>query len=502
MTFYFYDLETSGFSPRTARIMQFAGQRTDQNLKPLGKPDNILIKLTPDILPEPYAVMVHGISPQKTLNHGITEAEFAKCLTSKVCTPGTVMVGFNNIRFDDEFIRYLLWRNFHDAYEWHWKDDRGRWDLLDALRMMRALRPEGIQWPVDSDGKPSNRLELLSKINKLDHDSAHDALSDVKAVIALAQLLMSQQPKLFKYLMNIRDKNKVRGLVTTGEPFVYTSGRYPSKFQKTTIALMVAGHPERDAALVYDLRVDPEPFLKMSSQDLAEAWKYRPKRHYKSTQVVGEVTSTPAETEVDISVVQQTNPEEPYFPIKVLSYNRCPAIAPFSVLTSKNISDLQIDKSAVNQNLEKLKNNDAFGEKIIEALELIQPQKQTDLVIDEYKVDELLYESFVNADDKTKMRVVKAAKPEDLGDLNIAFADQRLKHLLPLYKARNFPGALNKAEKAYWEMFKKQKLTVGLKSPISRFKSQVEELESRSNLTGEQKALLADLDFYAKSVLP
>lgn len=502
MTFYFYDLETSGFFPRTSRIMQFAGQRTDKNLKPIGSPDNLLIKMTSDVLPDPYAVMVHGISPQKTLKEGMSEPEFAKYLTSQVCLPGTVMVGYNNIRFDDEFIRYILWRNFHDAYEWHWKDGRGRWDLLDALRMMRALRPEGIQWPVDSDGKPSNRLELLSKINKLDHDTAHDALSDVKAVIALAQLLMTKQPKLFKYLINIRDKNKARGLVTKGDPFVYTSGRYPGKFNKTTIAVMAAGHPERDAALVYDLRVDPTPFLKMSAHELAEAWKYRPKRYYKSTKVVEEITSTSSKTEVDINAIAQTTAEEPYFPIKVLSYNRCPAVSPMTVLNQKNIADLQINKSQISRNLGILKGDDGFGEKIIEALEIMQPKKQSGLVVDENKVDEQLYDGFINGSDKTKMSVVRAADPKKFADLKLDFADQRLKHLLLLYKARNFPNLLSKDEKVYWDNFRKQKLISGLNSPVSRFERQLEELKSRSNLTNEQKALLSDLDFYGRSVIP
>ncbi|HXY18307.1 MAG TPA: exonuclease domain-containing protein, partial [Candidatus Nitrosopolaris sp.] len=137
MTFYFYDLETSGFSPREARIMQFAGQRTDMNLKPVEKPDNILVKMTPDVLPQPDAVLVHGITPQQTIAEGISEAEFAKYLTSQVFTPDTIAIGFNNIRFDDEFVRFTFWRNFMDAYEWAWKDSRSRWDLLDVARMTR-----------------------------------------------------------------------------------------------------------------------------------------------------------------------------------------------------------------------------------------------------------------------------------------------------------------------------------------------------------------------------
>jgi exodeoxyribonuclease I len=116
------------------------------------------------------------------------EAEFLRLFHREVATPQTVFVGYNTVRFDDEFMRFLHYRNFHDPYEWQWQNDKSRWDLLDVARMTRALRPEGIEWPFDAKVKPTNRLELLSSLNKLDHANAHDALSDVQATIALAQL--------------------------------------------------------------------------------------------------------------------------------------------------------------------------------------------------------------------------------------------------------------------------------------------------------------------------
>ena len=164
-TFFFYDLETSGLSSRQDRIMQFAGQRTDMNLEPIGEPYNILVKLNDDTLPSPDALMVTGISPQKTLEEGYTESEFSRILTEEIFTPDTIAVGYNNVRFDDEFVRHLFWRNFYDPYEWSWKDGRSRWDLLDVIRMTRALRPDGIIWPLDTEGRATNRLELLTKEN-------------------------------------------------------------------------------------------------------------------------------------------------------------------------------------------------------------------------------------------------------------------------------------------------------------------------------------------------
>ena len=154
--------------------MQFAGQRTTLDLEPIGEPVNILVKMTNDALPSPSAIAVTGITPQQTLMDGITEAEFCKYIIEEIFTPGTIAVGYNTVRFDDEFMRAILWRNFYDPYEWQWKDGRSRWDMLDVVRLTRALRPEDINWPFRDDGTPTNRLELITKLNGLEHAHAHE----------------------------------------------------------------------------------------------------------------------------------------------------------------------------------------------------------------------------------------------------------------------------------------------------------------------------------------
>ena len=224
-SFFFYDLETSGLSPRDDRIMQFAGIRTDMDFNQIGEPVNILVKLTEDTLPSPGAINVTKITPQQTQMDGLTEAEFCKFVHEEIFTPGTCACGYNSIRFDDEFMRYTFWRNFYDPYEWQWKNDRSRWDLLDVVRLTRALRPEGINWPVatenvnlatDENGavtkwktvnRATNRLELLTKENHIEHKHAHDALSDVEALISVTKLIHDKQPQLYNYLFKMRNKN-------------------------------------------------------------------------------------------------------------------------------------------------------------------------------------------------------------------------------------------------------------------------------------------------------
>ena len=57
-TFFWYDLETSGTNAIDDRILQFAGQRTDADLNPVGAPVNQLVKPTQDALLDPGAMAV------------------------------------------------------------------------------------------------------------------------------------------------------------------------------------------------------------------------------------------------------------------------------------------------------------------------------------------------------------------------------------------------------------------------------------------------------------
>lgn len=473
--FFFYDLETSGFDPRSARIMQFAGQRTDPSLNAIGEPVNVLIRLTPDILPDPDAVLVTGITPQATLADGITEAEFLKFFHAEICVPETTFVGFNSVRFDDEFMRFLHYRNLYDAYRWQWCDGCSRWDLLDAVRMTRALRPDGIEWPFASDGKASNRLELLTAVNKVDHENAHNALSDVQATIAVAKLIKDKQPKLFQFLLDMRDKRKVAALVQSRQPFVYTSGRYPSEFHKTTVAIALAEPQQNGGVLVYDLRCDPVPFISLSVKELTKRLRWQPER--KDT--------------------------EPALPVKLLRFNRCPAVAPLSVLDAASQRRIGIDMGVIETHRQQLAQVPAFSARAAEAFKQLEHEQQTQLVGNEQTVDGQLYDGFLNDNDQGKMDAVHKAAPDELQNSSFAFHDNRLQALLPLYKARNYPGALTDDERKEWEAFCKHRLfDGGQKSRLAKYFQRLQALSAMPGRTRNDQYLLEELRLYGESVVP
>lgn len=446
--------------------MQFAGQRTDMNLNKIGEPVNILVKLNDDTLPSPDAVMVTGITPQSTQADGMTEAEFATFLTNEVFVPDTITVGFNSVRFDDEFMRYLFWRTFRDPYEWAWKDGRSRWDILDVVRMTRALRPEGIEWPVDKDGKPTNRLELITQLNGITHNNAHDALSDVEALIDVTKLLMRHQPSLFRYLLKLRDKKELQKLINLDDkqPFVYTSGRYDATYQKTTVALPLTSAPNGNV-VVYDLRHDPADFVSLSEGELT-------KRLFASWE----------ERKADGFVP---------LPVKILQYNRCPAVAPPGVLNDKEgWSKIGLTLETVEANKKALLAHPDFAERIRTVFE-----KRPEFVSGK-DVEAKLYDGFIDGPDKLRVETVRNADVRTLADFHPNFDDDRLEGLLLHYKARNYPAALSEDETVQWEEWRGDHL----RSQLPSFLSSLQRLTKTSD--DNKKFLLEELQLWAEAIMP
>ena len=434
-TFFFYDLETSGLNARSDRIMQFAGQRTDMDLNLVGEPVNILVKMTDDALPSPEAIMVTKITPQSTLRDGILEAEFVKYIAEEIFVPNTIAVGYNTVRFDDEFMRAILWRNFYDPYEWEWKDGRSRWDILDVVRLTRALRPEGIEWPVREDGMPTNRLELITKLNGVAHEHAHDALSDVYATIAVAKLIRDRQPELFEYLLKMRDKKEVRKLANLDnkQPFVYASGRYSNDYNKTTVVLPIA--PGRNGnVLVYDLRYN----------------------------------------------IQDLDPEKIFPTVKELCYNKCPAVAPLGVLEKNDgWAKIGLTQEMVEQNMKSLLEHPEFAEQMRSKWEE-QPEYPRAV-----EPEAALYDGFLNDTDRVKVAAVRNADAMRLADFHPEFADPRLPELLLHYKGRNYPETLSESEASKWEEYRRARL----ERQAPRFLASLEKEYHKDEFVGEELKL-------------
>ncbi|SED29734.1 exodeoxyribonuclease I [Pseudomonas anguilliseptica] len=423
---FWYDYETTGIDPRRDRPLQVAGIRTDEDLNEIAEPLNIYCRPSDDILPHPAACLVTGITPSKLAQHGLDEVEFMSRVHAELSQPGTCGVGYNSLRFDDEVTRYSLYRNFFDPYAREWQGGNSRWDLIDLVRTAYALRPEGIVWPED-EGRVTLKLERLTAANGIAHGQAHDALSDVRATIALARLLRSKQRKLYDYLYQLRSKQRVQDQIRLLQPLVHISGRYAGARHYLAVVLPLAWHPRnRNALIVCDLQADISPLLNESAEIL------RTRLYTRRDQL--------ADGELPI-------------PLKLLHINRCPVVAPMKVLRAEDIQRLQLDVPAYQAQAEQLRSNPGVWQ---EKLAQVYADEQFAANQDP---EQQLYDGFIGDRDRRLCEQVRRAEPQRLAESVWSFDDERLPELLFRYRARNFAATLNAQEQQRWRTFCQQRLS-------------------------------------------
>ncbi|MCI5763602.1 exodeoxyribonuclease I [Actinobacillus porcinus] len=467
-SFFIYDYESFGINPASDRPAQFAGIRTDKDFNIIGEPVMLYCKQTNDYLPSPEAVLVTGITPQECNEKGISEPEFAAKILAEFSQPNTCVMGFNNIRYDDEMTRYTFYRNFIDPYEYSWKNGNSRWDLLDVVRACYALRPEGIEWAYDDEGMPSFRLEKLTEANGIAHENAHDAMSDVYATIAMAKLIKEKQPKLFQFFFENRGKREVEKLINTAEmtPLVHVSGMLGNYRGNCTWVAPIAWHPtNQNAVIVCDLSQNIDDLLAKSAVELRE-------NLYTKKSELEEQGILPV-------------------PLKLVHINKCPILAPAKVLLPENAERLGINRQYCLDNLKKLQHSPDVRSKIEEIFKEERQFEASD------NVETELYNGFFSTNDKNNMAILRQLPPEKLLENGLTFEDKRIPKLLLHYRARHFFKTLTRTEQLQWERYRRRKLE---KSAMD-FEQRMQHLVQEYSGNEEKLQLLHQVYEYAMTLL-
>lgn len=467
-SFLWHDYETWGINPKLDRPLQFAAIRTDYDLKPIAEPINLYSTPPVDRLPNPEACLIINLSPQDVLKKDhLPEVKFIDHINQHMLVPHTCSLGYNSLRFDDEVTRFSLYRNLFEPYAREWKNGNSRWDLIDVLRLARSLRPDGINWPVNDEGKPSLKLTDLSTANHIEHTGAHDALADVQATLSMAKLLKTKQTKLYDFAFNNRSKQYVFSQLDLIQPkmALHFSGMYPTSQGNMAIVVPIARDPSNNNGIVvYDLSCDPNV---LESDDIA-------KLNY--------LLFTKTEDLVE---------GEHRLPLKTVHANKCPIVVPLNTLTTEAISRFEIDLNLCKDNLAKLQAIPQLETKIQRVLGFSQFEPS--------ETDMALYDGFFSDKDQTLMRKIHQDKNITLQDYN--FTDSRLKTLAFRFKARNYPHTLNEAETQQWHQFIYQSLNSddsnGLN--ISQFNAEIHRLED-ANLPLTHQKILDELKAWGKTI--
>ncbi len=419
-TFYWYDYETFGISPKTDRISQFAGIRTDENLNILDE-HMFYCKPTNDCLPSPEACNVTGITPQLCNQKGMIEHEFIRKIQAEFSTPNTCVAGYNSIRFDDEFTRYTLYRNFLDPYTWHWQNGNTRWDILDVVRLCYALKKESsLNWVYDDNSKPIFKLDQLSLANGIEHANAHDALADVRATIAIAKIIKTTQPGLFDHAFKLREKKFVESKLNLFEPILHTSGMYKAELSCTRLCVALAYHPTyNDRAIVFNLDQDPSILLELDTDKL-------------KTLMFTKQSELPSGVE--------------RLQIKDLIFNKSPMFVPNVYKIDPKISaQLKINIDSCMQHLAFIKDNQIKIEKVVQDL-----YRNDQILEANDDVDQALYGGFMDNADKRLGEQLQMLSADNLKTFHPKFKDEKLGTLLMHFKARNYPESLTDDETEDW----------------------------------------------------
>ncbi|WEN16874.1 exodeoxyribonuclease I [Rhodanobacter sp. AS-Z3] len=429
-TFFWHDYETSGADPRRDRPLQFAGIRTNMELEIIGEPVMFYGKPSREMPPHPDACMITGITPQQAELNGVNEADFAARVYEHLAQPGTCGVGYNSLRFDDEFTRQMLYRNFYEPYGREWENGNSRWDLIDLVRMCQALRPEGIVWPLRDDGSPSFKLEHLARANGLNQQRAHDALSDVYALIDLARLIRVRQPRLWDWYYALRRKQKVFELldVVNMTPLVHISSRYPASRHCLAVIAPLAAHPSRAGeVIVYDLSTDPAEWLALDEDEIADR-----------------IFTPRADLPEGVERI----------PLRTVRANHAPALAPLSVLQGVDLDRLQLDLPRCQTHRDMLQAASGLPEKLRRVF-----QRSAELPTPEDPELALYGGGFLPDADKRLLAQVRGTPAQELGSRPFPFRDARYPELLFRYRARNWPDTLGAEERTRWDDFRQARLT-------------------------------------------
>jgi exodeoxyribonuclease-1 len=471
--FYWHDYETWGADPSTDRPAQFAGQRTDWNLNPIGEPLVVYAKPANDMLPQPEACILTGLTPQFATQHGLPEAIFMARIHKELSQPNTCGAGYNNLRFDDEITRYALFRNFFDPYGREWRNGNSRWDLIDVMRLAHALRPDGINWP-QQDGVTSFKLTSLTAANNLTHEAAHEALSDVLATIELARLLRTQQPRLFEFSLSLRDKRKVNnllGLFPNSQPLLHVSSKYPAELGCIAPVLTLGLHPvDKNGVIVVDLRIDPALLLDLDVDTIKQ-------RVFTKREDLPENVSR--------------------IPLKVVHINRVPMLAPMATLTSKLAEKWNIDLPQVQVNAARFKATPELHAKLQQVF--LPPE------FPPREPEHNLYGGLLSNADLAKCEMVRLTTPQKLQSLNVNFHDQRLTAMLFRYRARNWPETLTIDELKQWSEYCHWRLTEvnsGSSITVSDYKQQLQNLQQQYVNDDAKLKVIQELNAWAKQIVP
>ncbi len=514
-TFFWHDYETFGINTQLDGISQFAGIRTNLDFEEVGEPVDIYCKMTPDRLPSPMACMVTGVKPSEVQQKGLNETAFFHKVEKELGQAGTCGIGYNNISFDDEVTRNGFYRNFIDPYRREWADNCSRWDLLNVVRMASALYPGIVNVPINEEtGNKVFKLDQLSPANNIIHENAHEALSDVRATIALAKMIKDNQPEFWEAQFNQRNKAGVgeflferydsRSRVNTlkFKPFIMADSFFGG--DQDFIEVLYPIHSKGLNVYCVKLTQDLSQLIDLDANELNVRLYKKRKPEFKEDMLPSDrrllERKIAKDKETGAVYLQEDDVRIPLHTVKI---NQCPVIAPSNLLNKETAAALGIDGDKLRSNIKLIKDNFVvLQQKIQELFEKTEyPEADKD-------VDTMIYSGgFFSDTDKNHFQTVKKTNSVDLLDYlrqqmrQKKFEDKaRMPEMIFRFIARNFEQDMDMKAYKKWTEFCVERITnpdTHYSMTFEEYQEDIDHLKEKNEGDEFKLSVLKDLEKYA-----
>ncbi len=385
-----WDIESSSASTDFGSIIEIGGILVDENFKEKDK-FSLRCRLPEGEIPQAMALIVNKTSIDQltkvNLSHYQMLGEIEKIF--KKWSPA-IFLGWSNIGFDDEMIRKEFFKGIRYPYLTNASPNK-RHDGINIARAAYAIDKNVLQTEINEKNNPVFKLESLSRMNGFDSSQAHSALFDATLTMKILDLIKKKQPYTWDDFLKTANKSdtetifKKENIISLNEYF----------YGKSRLYLCAPLHPKHCIHPIYqwgqavDLRVDVQPLLKMSINDLKMEMKKTPK-------FLRTIRSNKAPIILEAKYAMK---EEPYN---------------------------KISAELIKQRAQLIRDNEKFSQNILTALREIAEEKAQSKSQEDIYAEESIYNKFTSSKDTALFPAWHAASWQGKLKLLDKFEDERL----------------------------------------------------------------------------
>ena len=312
-----------------------------------------------------------------------------------------IFVGYNSIKFDEEFLRNSFFKNLLDPYITI-KKENYRFDLLDSVRASNYFYPEKLKSLISEKGNPILKLDKIAPLNGISDFTAHVAMGDTIATLELAKIIKHKTTDIWNETIANKNQSNLTQYISEN-PFCYIDSFFGRI--KLYFLSFIGEHPLYKWAICFDLKKDPAEVINMDDASFKKYLEKSPKV------------------------------------IKNIKLNKSPIFQNYKLINSFNPYE-DISEKVILKRDQFIKTNPLFKERIISYYEKKALEKESDANQNDILAEESIYKKFSPSQDFNLMIDFHASDWEKKNIIKTKFSDKRLTYFANLLIYEEKPETL------------------------------------------------------------